>query len=251
MAWFRVDDNFYDHPKVDELSLDAVGLWLLCGTYVAKQLTDGYIPERRVTRLGGNPGLVQELINAELWVEADGGYEFRNWSDYQPTKADVEARRKADRERQQKRRRNSQGQYISSEQSHAVTPSGLTAESRSESHHPSPAQPSPTLNVSSTADAMTETQAADAAFDDWYSSYPRKEGKGQARKAFRAAIKKTDLDTLKSGLQKYLTTVEGQEKRFIAMPATWLNGERWDDDYDNTSSGESSWDKLMNWNKQN
>src|SRR5699024_9201072 len=149
MAWFRVDDNFYDHPKVDELSLEAVGIWLLCGTYVAKQLTDGFIPDRRITRLGGNDDLVQELVEAELWDPVDGGYMFRNWMDYQPTKDAVEAKREADRERQRKKRRNDKGQYVSSTASHSVTPTRLAAES----HHPSPAQPSPAPNAKSTAGA--------------------------------------------------------------------------------------------------
>jgi len=247
MAWFRVDDNFYDHPKVDELSLEAVGIWLLCGTYVAKQLTDGFIPDRRITRLGGNDDLVQELVEAELWDPVDGGYMFRNWMDYQPTKDAVEAKREADRERQRKKRRNDKGQYVSSTASHSVTPTRLAAES----HHPSPAQPSPAPNAKSTAGAASQTDAANAAFDDWYSKYPKKVGKGQARTAFKTALKKTDLETLKAGLANYNKTVEGKEREFIANPATWLNGERWEDDYTTQNSGESSWDKLMNWNKQN
>jgi hypothetical protein len=67
-------------------------------------------------------------------------------------------------------------------------------------------------------------------FVDWYSGYPRKIGKGQALKAFKAARKKTDLATLKAGLARYAAEVAGKDQGFIAHPATWLNGERWLDD---------------------
>src|SRR5699024_11597645 len=105
---------------------------------------------------------------------------------------------------------------VSSEQSHAVTPSGVTAESRSVSRHPSPAQPSPALNTSSTAGASSKTDAADAAFNDWYSNCPKKVGKGKARKAFKTALKKADLETLKAGLAEYNKTNAGKEKELNA-----------------------------------
>lgn len=134
MAWFKVDDNFYDHPKVDELSLEAVGLWTLCGTYAARHLTDGFIPHRRVTRLGGDPDTAAELVDAELWEETDGGYTFLNWHDYQPTKNKVESRRETDRDRKRKQRRNKTGQFEESAKSHAVTPSGIPEASQGPSH---------------------------------------------------------------------------------------------------------------------
>ena len=233
MAWFKVDDNFYDHPKVDDLSLEAVGLWLLCGTYSARHLTDGFIATRRAYRMGASEEVISELVEADLWEEVDGGYQYRNWADYQPTKASVEARREADRKRKRKQRRNERGQFQDSEKSHGVTPSGVTSESpsesRVESYRPDPTRPVPLISSDSVAEKQTASD--ESLFEDWYKDYPRKEGKGQARKAFRGALKKTDLETLKAGLQRYVKAVEGKEKQFIAMPATWLNGERWDDDY--------------------
>src|SRR5699024_10465837 len=121
MAWFKIDDNFYDHPKVDELSLEAIGLWAVCGTYVARHLTDGFIAARRVTRLGGTDELAAKLVDAELWDPADGGYTFRNWREYQPTRAEVEGKREQARRRQQrKRQRDAEGRYV--KENSSVTP---------------------------------------------------------------------------------------------------------------------------------
>ena len=47
MSWFRCDDGLADHPKVmalDDRALPAMGLWLFCGVYCSKHLTDGFVP---------------------------------------------------------------------------------------------------------------------------------------------------------------------------------------------------------------
>ena len=145
MAWFKVDDNFYDHPKVDELSLEAVGVWLLCGTYSARHLTDGYIPVRRAYRMGADENVIQELTEAELWHEVEGGYQFHNWSEYQPTKDSVEEARKKERDRKREYRRNKQGQYTGQQEDvPEVSQRDSTRDSQRPSDQPDPTRPDPT-----------------------------------------------------------------------------------------------------------
>lgn len=70
-------------------------------------------------------------------------------------------------------------------------------------------------------------------FDEWYKDYPRKTGKGAARKAFLKARKGgVELDTLKEGLDrsKRSWAVENRPKDKMPYPATWLNAESWDDE---------------------
>lgn len=117
MSWFNVDDGFYDHPKVDDLPLSAVGLWTLCGTYCMRQLTDGAITESRVRKFGGTPEAVDALIEAELWIRVDGGYQFKDWSDWQMTRNQIKEKREKERIKKQKQRRNTDGTY-------AGTPAG-------------------------------------------------------------------------------------------------------------------------------
>lgn len=99
MPWFKVDDGFHGHPKVMMLSPSAIGLWLLAGTWSAQYLTDGLVPAGMVRRFGGTPEDAADLVNAALWHEVDGGYQFHEWAEYQPLKADVEAERAASRDR--------------------------------------------------------------------------------------------------------------------------------------------------------
>ena len=72
-------------------------------------------------------------------------------------------------------------------------------------------------------------------FDAWYREYPKKVGRGQAVKAFRAAVKKADAETLIDAAKEYALTVQGKEKRFIKNPSTWLNGECWLDEMETPS----------------
>ncbi|MBN7792515.1 hypothetical protein [Microbacterium esteraromaticum] len=95
MPWFKVDDGFHGHPKVIGLSLSAVGLWTLAGTWSAQYLTEGRVPAGMVRRFGGASEDVSELVDAALWHEVDGGYEFHDWAEYQPDAASTQAARQA------------------------------------------------------------------------------------------------------------------------------------------------------------
>ena len=104
MTWLKVDDSIYDHPKFDNVSLRAVGLWMFAGAYCARHLTDGLIGLRAVVRLGGSEQIAQELISAGLWVIDGDGYRFHDWHDHQPSRDEIHERRKASAERVRKHR---------------------------------------------------------------------------------------------------------------------------------------------------
>lgn len=93
MAWFRVDDALSDHPKVLAAGNAAMGLWVRAGAWSMKHLTDGFIPET-VAALLGTPREVRALVASGLWVSAEGGYRFHAWDGRQPTKEEVEERRR-------------------------------------------------------------------------------------------------------------------------------------------------------------
>lgn len=51
MGWVKLDDGFAEHPKIDNLSDGAFRLYVAALGYVARNLTDGVIPEARLSRL--------------------------------------------------------------------------------------------------------------------------------------------------------------------------------------------------------
>lgn len=67
------------------------------------------------------------------------------------------------------------------------------------------------------------------AFESFWEEYPRKAGKGQARKAWEKAIRKADPVTIIDAAVAYRED-PNRDAEFTAHPATWLNGERWSDD---------------------
>lgn len=108
MTWFRVDDGFYDHPKVLDAGVAAIGLWTLAGAYCARHLTDGVITDRQIRAIGGTRKQAEKLVAAGLWTceESRAGappsarrYFFNDWREYQPSRADVTTRRQDDAER--------------------------------------------------------------------------------------------------------------------------------------------------------
>ena len=69
-------------------------------------------------------------------------------------------------------------------------------------------------------------------FETWWKSVPRRVAKGAAWRAYRTALQKTDAGTLLTGIKKYAVAVAGRESQYIKHPATWLNGECWEDELD-------------------
>lgn len=70
-------------------------------------------------------------------------------------------------------------------------------------------------------------QEFDQAF---WPAYPRKVGKGAARKALISARKKADLATIVAGAQRYKAERDGQDENFTVHASRWLNEERWLDE---------------------
>ena len=59
--------------------------------------------------------------------------------------------------------------------------------------------------------------------------YPRRTAKGAARTAWAKALKKADADTIIAGAVAYRDDPH-RHPAFTKNPATWLNGECWNDD---------------------
>ena len=63
-------------------------------------------------------------------------------------------------------------------------------------------------------------------FERFWSSYPRKVGKGAAEKSWIKALQSTEADTIIASLVAYKFS---EDPNFIPHPATWLNQRRWED----------------------
>jgi hypothetical protein len=68
-------------------------------------------------------------------------------------------------------------------------------------------------------------------FQEFWTSYPKKVSKPQAERAFQKAIKKTDLGKILESVNSFKNSEDWtkEDGKYIPNPATWLNGERWND----------------------
>lgn len=80
------------------------------------------------------------------------------------------------------------------------------------------------------SEAKRQADELEADFERFWSQVPRKVGKGQARRAYKAARKKTGAAEIERAIKSFARQCEGREAQYIPHPATWLNGERWLDE---------------------
>lgn len=94
----------------------------------------------------------------------------------------------------------------------------------------------PVIQSESNSISESESNAKDArkareqAFDQFWSAYPRKEGKQKARAAFEKVTVPMEVLLVAIERQKKSAQWSKDGGQFIPHPTTWLNGKRWEDE---------------------
>ncbi|WJZ27863.1 replication initiation protein [Arthrobacter phage 1191A] len=94
MGWFKVDDQLAFHQKAVIAGNAAMGLWVRAGSWSCAQLTDGFIASAMANAMA-NECDADALVLAGLWDEVEGGYQFHDWSEFQPSAEEEKEKRKA------------------------------------------------------------------------------------------------------------------------------------------------------------
>lgn len=122
MVWVRIDENFAQHPKVLRAGPLGMAMQIAALCYCNRHMTDGFVPKQIAKglldldglgmRMSGNglmgAGLdaewhlvVEDLVEAGLWDEVDGGWQIHDYLDFQPSRQQIqrvsETRREAGR----------------------------------------------------------------------------------------------------------------------------------------------------------
>jgi hypothetical protein len=110
-----------------------------------------------------------------------------------------------------------------------VSPNPVPREPRT----PEPRHASSTRGPRARARAGTRAKTAPAAdesdFDRFWATYPRREAKDRARKAWAKAIARADPETVIAGAARFRDDPE-REAKYTPHPASWLNAGRWTDE---------------------
>lgn len=167
MVWFKIDDGFWSHPKTLQLSDGAQALWVRAGSWSMSHLTDGFIPDYALPVLSAKPRFADELRTVSLWKKVEGGNQFHDWGQYQPTREQIEADRVAAADRKRKSREKSQGQ------------SRVTGEKTPPDAAPSPTRPDPTRPISTSNEVERPPRKRGVRLShDWM---PSEESRAKAR----------------------------------------------------------------------
>lgn len=67
-------------------------------------------------------------------------------------------------------------------------------------------------------------------FASFWSAYLKREKRVDALAAYQKALLVTDHDVIMAGLRKWNVAHAKDDRKFIPLPASWLNGQRWLDD---------------------
>jgi len=216
MTWGKVDDNFAFHPKALIAGNEALGLWVRSLSWSNQLLTDGFIPQKMIVAMSGNES-AQSLVEAGLWHEVDGGYQFKDWLLYQPSRESVLADREAAKERMAKARENK-----------TRSSANVQANILRTSDNPEP-EPEPEPEPSITKVIDISSNADDEKFNQFWAIYPRKENKQSARRAFKQALKAETLETILAGAERYRDD-PNRDPAYTKHGQTWLNNHCWNDD---------------------
>jgi hypothetical protein len=103
MPWGKMDDKFHRNRKVRELrrmkgGRAALGDWSFWWSWCLDdpELT-GVVPAAELDATDRKSAAL--LVQVGLWDEAEGGYRFHDFDEYNPSREQIEAKRSADRER--------------------------------------------------------------------------------------------------------------------------------------------------------
>lgn len=90
-------------------------------------------------------------------------------------------------------------------------------------------------------------------FATFWAAYPKKAGKAAALKAWNKLAPDVVLQEQMGKaleVQKQSQQWRKDGGQYIPMPATWLNGRRWEDEAPQAQSQESQFDRMMAWAKE-
>lgn len=95
---YALDDSWDNCGPVARAGNACFGLYVRCGIWSARNLTDGFVPGEIVSGYG-SPEQAQKLVAVGLWEVADGGYLASDYLTRNPSATTVRARQKAEAER--------------------------------------------------------------------------------------------------------------------------------------------------------
>jgi len=236
MAWVLLDDNFPNHPKAVQAGPVAAYLFVCGLCYCRRYHTGGFIPAKAIPLLGvtSNPKrMVQALVEVGLWDVAEGGWNVHDYSGFYADEVDKQQKEQERREATDERRNRS-----------AAAKQGWRARKgdfdTGRINVENPVEISCTAyagrgdGVGCVSDLSLKKKKSEADFANFWSVYPKKDGKQAAFKAW-LKIDPTDDEqrAIAADIDRRSRSAQWLKEggQFIPMASTYLNGRRWEDGF--------------------
>jgi hypothetical protein len=208
-------NDFWMHPKVAPLPVEAKWTFVEMNGYSRMQDLDGVIPAVMAERLWSRD-VLQTLVASDpvkpLVVWDVDSYVIRDYAEHQQTTAE---RDELSRKRSEAGARGRAKQLSdSSRASVGQVPGQIRAETETESK----------------TSKRTSVQAElEREFDEFWKVYPRKEGKQAAKRRYVTARRSYPAEVIFKGAQAYALMSLGKDKQFVKMAQGWLGDGRFED----------------------
>ena len=244
-GYARLSNDFWqdrDVLKLRRRNPSAALLYVMAISWCSDHASDGIIAEDELLYvLNASDEDVSDLAASGLLLRGsdEGCYVIRNYLKYQNSAEQIEQTKEKVKERQRRKRERDANKTVTDSDNESVTP---MSRRDNESVTPMSFNQEPrTKRILLTKNSLPQTpsQAEGAAesadeeyplgFEQFWETYPRKNGKRKAFEAWRKARRKTNNTFLISKAAQYAAD-PNREPGYTLTPANWLDGEHWDDD---------------------
>ena len=238
--WFKVDGGLAFHPKIMQAGNEAMGLWVRAGAWSCEQLTDGFIPKEIANAMANGMANAMALVMANLWQEVDGGFQFKDWDEFQPSGAEERERKRIISEK-----RKAAGQKGAAARWHGKTMANAMANAmangmanamangwQTDGPDPDPdiSKPNGLDNAQNPPKSEQATKHAyPADFENFWQTYPKKADKRTALNAWKKATTRATAEDILDGATRYRDD-PNRDPAFTKNASTWLNADAWENE---------------------
>jgi len=243
--WARLDDAILDNPKIIAAGPLGFALHVAAITWCARNLTDGFIPKRRVAQLldlssiqvseatggrvrhGVTPAdVAADLARIGLWHDQGASWEVHDFLDYNLSRAEQQERSTKITTRVQRWRAKRRCNAVTNTVTNAVTNALET-----QPPGPVPGSGEDLLSFASLTHGAAGPAPCPTAlgFDRFWSAYPKKRHKPAALRAWTATDAARHLEPILAGVARWQAS-DAWRRGFIEDPATFLRQQQWQDE---------------------
>jgi hypothetical protein len=209
MRWFRLYDDVLNDPKVQKLDGDTFKFWINMLCIASKH--GGVLPsledmafELRVSMLVCTMKI--DALKAAGLIDGDKRLKPHGWEKRQY---------KSDTSTERVKRFRERSSNVTETVTETVPDTDTEADTETEQ-----------IQIKKTNKKSRSKPLADSDFEKFWSSYPKKVGRGAAERAWKKAVQLATAEEITRIAKVYPW---GDDKQFIPHPATWLNQQRWQD----------------------